>query len=56
VKGGGTVKLTNVSKRFRDLLTVTKLDRIMAIVEIEGDVDRLRASTDEPETTKTRIV
>ena len=56
VKGGGTVKLTNVSKRFRDLLTVTKLDRIMEIVEIEEDVDRLSASTDESETTKTRIV
>ena len=50
VKGGGTVKLTNVSKRFRDLLSVTKLDRIMEIVEIEGEPDRLRADTEEPET------
>ena len=55
VKGGGTVKLTNVSKRFRDLLAVTKLDKIMEIVDIEGDVDRLSVNTDEPET-KTRIV
>jgi anti-anti-sigma factor len=50
VKGGGTVKLTNVSKRFRDLLTVTKLDRIMEIVEVEGEPDRLTAATEEPET------
>jgi anti-anti-sigma regulatory factor len=34
VRVGGTVKLTNVSKRFRELLTVTKLDRIMEIVDV----------------------
>jgi len=41
VRGGGTVKLTNVSKRFRDLLTVTKLDRIMEIVDVAVDADRV---------------
>ena len=56
VKSGATVKLTNVSKRFRDLLAVTKLDRIMEIVEVEGDIDRQSVDTGEPETTKTRIV
>ena len=35
------MKLTNVSKRFRDLLTVTKLDRIMEIVNVAGDADRV---------------
>lgn len=56
VRGGGTVKLANVSKRFRGLLTVTKLDRIMEIVEIEGDADRVVVESQDPETTKTRIV
>jgi anti-anti-sigma factor len=41
VKGGGTVRLANVSKRFRDLLTVTKLDRIMEIVDVAADADRV---------------
>ena len=50
VKGGGTVKLTNVSKRFRDLLAVTKLDRIMEIVEVAGDADRLRIDGYETDT------
>jgi len=59
VKGGGMVKLTNVSKRFRDLLTVTKLDRIMEIVEVEGEPDRLsvaQEADDMPQATKGRIV
>src|SRR5262245_60017729 len=55
VKGGGTVKLTNVSKRFRDLLSVSKLDRVMEIVEIEGQPDHMGVAS-EPETTKGRIV
>src|SRR5262245_55219616 len=56
VKGGGTVKLANVSKRFRDLLTVTKLDRVMEIVEVEGEYDRVEVNSDDPDTTRTRIV
>jgi anti-anti-sigma factor len=55
VRSGGTVKLTNVSKRFRDLLTVTKLDRIMEIVEVHGAHDRV-APDPEPETSKSQIV
>jgi anti-anti-sigma factor len=54
VKGGGTVKLTNVSKRFRELLTVTKLDQIMEIIEVSGPHDRIGSET-EPETSKTKI-
>jgi anti-anti-sigma factor len=56
VKGGGTVKLANVSKRFRELLTVTKLDRVMEIVEVEGEYDRVGVDTDDPDTTRTRII
>src|SRR5262245_27080979 len=59
VKGGGVVKLTNVSKRFRDLLAVTKLDRIMEIVEVQGEPDRLcvaEEANDLSEATKGRIV
>ena len=37
VKSGGTVKLTNVSKRFRELLTVTKLDRVIEMVEVDAN-------------------
>ena len=58
VKGGGVVKLTNVSKRFRDLLAVTKLDRIMEIVEVQGETDRLgvaQEANDMTEATKGRI-
>ena len=33
---GGTLKLLNVSKRFRELLAVTRLDQILDIVESEG--------------------
>jgi len=54
VKGGGTVKLMNVSKRFRELLTVTKLDRVMAVVEVDGDPPRIIVDRD-PETAKTKI-
>lgn len=56
VKGGGTVKLANVSKRFRDLLTVTKLDRVIEIVEIEGDHDRIAVDPNESETSKTKTI
>jgi anti-anti-sigma factor len=55
VKGGGTVKLTNVSKRFRELLSVTKLDRIMEIVEVAADVDRVTVDAHEAETSQTKI-
>jgi anti-anti-sigma factor len=55
VKGGGTVKLTNVSKRFRELLTVTKLDRIMEIVEVAADADRITVDAREAETSQTKI-
>ena len=54
VKGGGTVKLTNVSKRFRELLTVTKLDRVMEVVEVDGDPPRVLVDRD-PDTAKTKI-
>ena len=54
VKGGGTVKLTNVSKRFRELLTVTKLDRVMEIVEVEGDPPRVRVDRD-PDTANAKV-
>ncbi len=54
VKGGGTVKLTNVSKRFRELLTVTKLDRIMEIIDVIGPHDRI-GSDQQPETAKTDV-
>ena len=54
VKGGGTVKLTNVSKRFRELLTVTKLDRIMEIVEVAAGTDRITAAR-EPDTSQTKL-
>jgi anti-anti-sigma factor len=33
VKAGGTLKLLHVSKRFRELLVVTKLDRVIEVVE-----------------------
>ena len=55
VKGGGTVKLTNVSKRFRELLTVTKLDRIMEIVKVPGDADRVAVDAREAETSQAKI-
>jgi len=55
VKGGGTVKLTNVSKRFRELLAVTKLDRIMEIVEVPADADRVTVDPEEAETWQTKI-
>ena len=55
VKGGGTVKLTNVSKRFRDLLTVTKLDRIMEIVEVPAGADRVTVEREDAETGQTKI-
>jgi anti-anti-sigma factor len=55
VKGGGTVKLTNVSKRFRELLTVTKLDKIMEIVEVAADADHIPAEAREAETSQTKI-
>jgi anti-anti-sigma factor len=54
VRGGGTVKLTNVSKRFRDLLTVTKLDRIMEIVDVVVDADRM-VVPHEAETSQAKI-
>lgn len=54
VRGGGTVKLTNVSKRFRELLTVTKLDRIMEIVDVAADADRV-VVPHEAETSQTKI-
>src|SRR5262245_47857783 len=54
VKGGGTVKLTNVTKRFRKLLTVTKLDQVMEIIEITGPHDRIGAEQ-EPATSKTDV-
>jgi hypothetical protein len=44
----------NVSKRFRELLTVTKLDRVMAIVEVDGDPPRIIVDRD-PETAKTKV-
>ena len=56
VKGGGTVKLSNVSKRFRDLLTVTKLDRVIEIVRIEPGADRVVIDPSEADTPKTKIV
>ena len=55
VRGGGTVKLTNVSKRFRELLTVTKIDRVIEIVEVEGDYDRIVVDPHEPDTSQTKI-
>ena len=54
VKGGGTVKLTNVSKRFRELLAVTKLDRVMEVVAVDGDPPRILVDRD-PETAKTKL-
>jgi len=50
VKCGGTVKLTNVTKRFRELLTVTKIDRVIDIVDVPDDVERIPADPDAPET------
>ena len=55
VRGGGTVKLTNVSKRFRELLAVTKLDRIMEIVDVAADADRVTVDAHEDETSQTKI-
>ena len=37
VKTGGELKLVHVGKRFRELLAVTKLDRVIAIVEADDD-------------------
>jgi anti-anti-sigma factor len=55
VRSGGTVKLTNVSKRFRELLTVTKLDRVMEIVEVDANADHITADAQEAETSQTKI-
>jgi anti-anti-sigma factor len=54
VKCGGTVKLTNVSKRFRELLTVTKIDRVIEIVEVSESADRIVIDPDERETSQTK--
>jgi anti-anti-sigma factor len=35
VKGGGSLKLLNVRRRFRDLLAVTKIDKVIEIVEMD---------------------
>jgi len=55
VKSGGTVKLANVSKRFRELLTVTKIDRVIEIVEIAADAVRITIDPHERETSQTKI-
>jgi anti-anti-sigma factor len=56
VKVGGTVKLSNVSKKFRDLLAVTKLDKVIEIVQIQGDYVKLTADSGEPDTRKVDAV
>jgi len=55
VKSGGTVKLTNVSKRFRELLAVTKIDRVIEIVEVAPDADRVTADVRSADTSQTKI-
>ena len=35
VRAGGTLKLLHATKRFRDLLAVTKLDRVLEAVDSE---------------------
>src|SRR5262245_1636034 len=35
VKGGGTVRLLHVRRRFRELLSVTKIDRVIEIAEMD---------------------
>lgn len=37
VQRGGTIKLVRVSKRFRELLAVTKLDRVLEAFESEDE-------------------
>jgi anti-sigma B factor antagonist len=37
VRKGGTIKLVHVSKRFRELLGVTKLDHVFEVFESEDD-------------------
>jgi len=37
IRSGGTLKLMNASKRLRDLLRVTKLDRIIDTIDREPD-------------------
>jgi hypothetical protein len=46
VRAGGTMKLLHVGKRFRDLLAVAKLDRVVELVESvddesDGTADRM---------------
>jgi anti-anti-sigma factor len=55
VRSGGTVKLTNVSKRFRELLTVTKIDRVIDIVELDGEYDRIHVDGREADTSEAKI-
>ena len=37
VRRGGTIKLLHVSRRFRELLAVTKLDRVLEAFESEDE-------------------
>jgi anti-sigma B factor antagonist len=37
VRKGGTIKLVHVSKRFHELLAVTKLDQVLEVFESEDE-------------------
>jgi len=39
MRGGATVKLTHVRRRFRELLAVTKIDRVIEILDVEPSVE-----------------
>jgi anti-anti-sigma factor len=46
IRRGGTVKLINASKRFRELLAITKLDRV--IETVESDDPRAKSQREGP--------
>jgi anti-anti-sigma factor len=46
VKVGGTVKLLNVRRRFRELLGVTKIDKVIEIVEMAENPDEKAVDPD----------
>jgi len=41
VRGGGTVKLLHVRRRFRELLSVTKIDRVIEILDQEESLPEI---------------
>jgi len=53
VKNGGSLKLLNVRRRFRDLLAVTKIDKVIQIAEMDEGTSSSREVVD-PEGTEIR--